>query len=324
MSDKPYADLSAQMPKLVTTAPPGDYAGVTWLSENELVFVYAPLPDPSVNSGIDFVRFWEFQLWQYTMQSQKQMLLPVPKPDKCRLGGVSRIRRLTDTEFGFIYDCETTTGLRQEYLTVWDSVTQQIKALEEFPEQFFVQSYSVKPDASEILVASQGGGIDDKIYVTDAQTPLRQYFSNFARAAYPSWSPDATRIAFVGTEILPRPRDNPFTALLGIGDLLFYPWELYLADADGTNPRVILSEIKIPDSVKWSSNGSHVSFRGEYNGLQGIWIFNTLTSHLTRVWKNLDSYDWSPDGTKMVILEHQIINGKNQEIPVVISVPQVK
>lgn len=100
--------------------------------------------------------------------------------------------------------------------------------------------------------------------------------------------------------------------------------DLYLAGADGSNPQVILAEIRLAEMLKWSPIGTQVAFRGQYKGVQGIWILNTTTKERKRVWKELDSYDWSPDGTRMVIMEHRLVNNKTQEIPIIIDVSKTK
>lgn len=319
-----FTDRTSQLPLEILATPDGVYVGAAWLNGDEIVFVYAPQPDPASNDGIDFPRRWNFQLRNYNLADDSSQALPVIKPDRCRIGWVSRAQRLPNANLGFIYQCEPDASTRQQDLRQWNSITNEFQTFKEFPEQFTVQSYSFAPTMSHVVVAEQGGAINDKIFKTDSTGPLQQLFSNFPRAASPSWSTDGKTIAFVANKDLPNARDNPFTALVGIGDLLFYPWNLYLANADGTNPHIVVSEIKLADVVKWSPVDSRLAFRGEYKGTQGIWIFNTETRQLTRVWRNLDDYDWSPDGTKMVILERKKMNGKEQTKPVIIDVSSTK
>ncbi len=319
-----FSDLTHQVPIDVLSTPEGVYAGVAWLKGDELVFDYAPQPNPTVNDGADFPSLWDFQLWVHDLAEESWLALSVMKPDRCRIGWVSRTRRLPNGSLGFIYQCEPTASTRQQNLTQWNPLTKEFQTFKEFPEQFTVQSYSFAPAMSQVVLAEQGGAINDKIYIADSTGPLQQVFAEFARAASPSWSVDGNAIAFVANEKLPTARDNPFTALVGIVDLLFYPWDLYMANAEGANPQIILSEIKLADVVKWSPVDARLAFRGEYKGVQGIWILNTKTSQLTRVWKNLDYYDWSPDGTRMVVLEQNKVNGKQQSRPVIIDAADIK
>lgn len=239
-SVKPFADITSQAPIASIPTPLGVYTGVSWLKPDEIVFVYAPQPDPSLNRGVDYPGLEDFQLFQYSNGSNKWTALSVVKPKECRIGWVSRPSRFPDGKLAFIYQCEPNASTRQQELRLLNTKKGQTQIFNKFPERFQVQSYSTNPTGSQVVLAEQGGSIDDKVFTTQASGPLKPYFVEFPRAASPSWSADGKSIAFIANTKLPTARDNPFTALLGIGDLLFYPWDLYTANADGANPRIIL------------------------------------------------------------------------------------
>src|SRR5690606_11994358 len=106
-----------------------------------------------------------------------------------------------------------------------------------------------------------------------------------------------------GTEKYLDGNSNALTNRRDIEDLLLYPWDLYLMDANGRNVRTVLPEAGGPYQLKWSPIARNLlAFSGDFHGIPGIWLLNTDSLELTRMWAQNTFYDWSPDGEKMVII----------------------
>lgn len=176
---------------------------------------------------------------------------------------------------------------------------------------------------SELIQGQLGGGIDERLYRINQGGQPEQIFEDFARATSPSWSADGHGIAFFGTETLPEAGFNPFSSLPGIMGQVLYPWDLYLMDADGANVRVILSGVVAGSATQWLSQGDRLSFSGAYKKTDGVWVLDTRTLALTRVWPYGTPYDWSPDGQQMVVIQQEAQDGEQHTHPMIVDVPSL-
>jgi Tol biopolymer transport system component len=83
------------------------------------------------------------------------------------------------------------------------------------------------------------------------------------------------------------------------------PWDLYTSSPDGSNPKKILSSINDPGKIKWSPKEKIIAFAGKFSGVMGIWLVDPAQSKVTRIWSTGGDFDWSPDGSKIVVLDQQ-------------------
>jgi TolB protein len=107
------------------------------------------------------------------------------------------------------------------------------------------------------------------VHVMDANGgELRRLTTDPANGMYPSWSPDATRIAFMSWR-------NGRT-------------EIFVMNADGSNQQVVVS-MTAGDAIdpRWSPDGSRVAFVHLPGGMSGearsIWVANADGSGLTQL-----------------------------------------
>jgi len=106
------------------------------------------------------------------------------------------------------------------------------------------------------------------------------------RGLQPAWSADGTRLAYV----VPTSRDH---------------FELYVADADGSNPRKLTDDSQTELQPAWSPDGRQIAFTSGVRSPH-IWAINadgTGRRRLTHAWDLLPA--WSPDGRKIAYASHR-------------------
>lgn len=158
-------------------------------------------------------------------------------------------------------------------------------------------------------LAVMGGGEEtsitqtDQLYVMDAdggaQTRLVGGTEN--GASWPAWSPDGTQIAYTyGRSWLTAGVDGDEETP---NDL-----NLYIADADGRNPRQITSGEGLELGVAWSPDGTQLAYLSgalDDNGEvidQDVYLISTEggePQRLTETAGNEWDLAWSPDGTQI-------------------------
>jgi dipeptidyl aminopeptidase/acylaminoacyl peptidase len=340
-----YADFSEQVVNSAQSlpVPRGRYSGPAWLDGNQIAFVYIP---EELVPGRDL---WWHQIALYNIDTQEWRVLTLPRPDKwpalialepneCKSGWIKSLSRLPNGKLGFIYQCNVerehvTDSISTLYMWDWQSDTLQV--LQRYPVNFYPSSYAFAPDMSNLIQEQSDGGLGDEFYRVSQDGHLERLFPNYQRVISPSWSPDGQTIAFMGTEIYPGNQSNQSGSYAFI-DLLHYPWDLYLMDADGGNVRLVLSQINgdLINITKWVPQRDLLSFRGRYNGKDkfwfnqgksGIWVVDPTTSELTWLYPEETVYDWSPDGRQMVVIEREEKEGVEYSdqltYPVIIDVP---
>src|SRR5690606_27539463 len=140
-------------------------------------------------------------------------------------------------------------------LFMWDREADSIEMLYEYKDFFRADAFAFSPDMTR-AIQGQGMGASDKLYWVSRTGELQQLLSDFQRVNDPAWSPDGTTIAFFGTETYPGGDPDDFISFSQTSDLLFYPWDLYLMDADGGNVRRVLERATTPGRLQWSHTDS--------------------------------------------------------------------
>jgi len=100
----------------------------------------------------------------------------------------------------------------------------------------------------------------------------------------PDWSPDGTKIAFVGKRLGER-------------------FGIYVMHADGSDPIRLTSEAYEAQYPDWSPDGSRIAFTIVQGGQFDIYVMNADGSglrQLTRAPGEDNWPEWSPDGTQIV------------------------
>jgi TolB protein len=148
------------------------------------------------------------------------------------------------------------------------------------------------PDGSKIGFTSFRDG-DFEIYVmnADGTDPVRLTHSR-GRDFGEGWSPDGSKILFVSN------RDSGATRHGG-------KYEIYVMNADGTNPKRLTAHPARDLGAVWSPDGKRIAFVSDRDGNKEIYVMNAdgtnpkrLTSHPAADWRAV----WSPDGKRIAFV----------------------
>jgi Tol biopolymer transport system component len=76
-------------------------------------------------------------------------------------------------------------------------------------------------------------------------------------------------------------------------------------DPDGSNLRILLTLVGNAYDLKWSPTNSNLLLFGgnAFDDSDGIWLLDTTLMSVERVWAENTRFDWSPDGSKIVLLD---------------------
>jgi len=118
--------------------------------------------------------------------------------------------------------------------------------------------------------------------------------NNIAFDAYPSTSPDGSKVAFISN------RDGNY--------------ELYIMDIDGKNQRRLTHNSVVEKSPSWAPDGNSIVFVSEREGDNDIYKIDLRSLEIQKVFSS--SYDpkWSPDGSMIAFSSLNFGEGTSADI----------
>jgi Tol biopolymer transport system component len=152
----------------------------------------------------------------------------------------------------------------------------------------------LSPDGSKVAFMSRpessSNSNDWEIYVMDVDgSHTVRLTNNNVYDAYPDWSPDGTKIAYVSTEF---------------SNTIFAP-KVCVMNADGTNLRQVSNAMGVEYRPKWSPDGKYIAFdSGDLSQTSfTVCVIDAGGSNrktLTELSYDAEISSWSPDSSKIV------------------------
>ena len=114
----------------------------------------------------------------------------------------------------------------------------------------------------------------------------------------PRWSPDGTKIVF--TRYMDKTQQQNRA-------------ELFIINADGTNPQQLTHNSFLDNTPSWSPDGRQIAFSSGRSGVWEVYVIELATRAVRQLTDDLSSTpSWSPDGSQIVFERFiKIANGIN-------------
>lgn len=275
--------------------PDGVYTSVAWLDSTLLAFIFTETRDENTST-----------ISLYNLETDTWSSIETADLVQCESNRVRLLNTLPNGNLGFISTCSSEEeGVinTQDTLYSWSQQSHSLQTLYRYPKNFGTTHYSFAPDMSEWFQEVRDEERLFILYWVKKGGQMMPFLNEYQRTGAPAWSPNGNTIVFGGNEEIPEKSDNPFMPLGGAANIVRFPWHLYTLEGGSSSPQVLLSDIKYLNFVKWSPQGRWLAFQGEYAGDHGIWVLDVIEKQLVRIWPTMAFYDWSPDGTRIIVVD---------------------
>ena len=203
-------------------------------------------------------------------------------------------------------------------LLEYDVSTGELQKLTDYNKQRVGLLHFAFTSENELIQESPvGHPMNNELYkVSLVDGSVTRILPEFLRARWPSWSAKNELVAFWGTAQFPGKEPDDLYTFDDIETLVRAPWDLYVMDKDGNNPRIIYPLIANIGGLAWSPNGDWLAFGGTVDGVEGIWLLDINNPEPIRIFDHNYVFDWSPDGSKIIVVENKEFDAQNNDDPV--------
>lgn len=286
-------DLTEEIDSLVKVLqlPLEEFQLLAWLEPDLLLMVN--LENRNSNQG-------DSGILTYNLSSSELKEIPYQVPENCSRVLISHGSRLPNGNLAVIIMCINVKGISSS-LFAWEQGGDNLQELFEFPVGFSATDYTFYPDMINWIQEAGGDGISNKIYHFTMGGEQEQLFSEYERVGAPALSPDGRELVLAINQDDSQQSTNLFSGVGGLRSEMFSPWNIYLQNQENRKLMLILSDVKVPEMIKWSPTGDWIAMGATYNDMEGVWLFDKSGSLLIRIWPEMNSFEWSPDGTQLLI-----------------------
>ena len=176
-----------------------------------------------------------------------------------------------------------------------EQIIQQLLA-DDPGNQALLEQFSTLARTHAPMVFARDGGI----YLISPDLFDEQLVTDDVNAAWPAWSPDRTKIAFVGSA---GEHDNAHG--------------LYIVNPDGAGLKLLAQNVRMEGWPAWSPDGTRIAFSSvipfEFEGEHGIASLHVVdiatgveTDYTSDVFHFTGSPSWSPDSSRIAFVAKQI------------------
>jgi Tol biopolymer transport system component len=299
---KPYHDITNLISSQALPSPEGEYESVVWLDDDRIAFIYRPQELIVSQSNENF----RIAIFEISSGKSKDMPLPsLSSNSYCtpERSWISELTKLPDGSLGFMFSCRSA----EDTLYLLDTDTEVLTNWNTY-YGILAKKFSLSPDMSRLIQEDgSGGGLSESLLLVSSDRTMKKLLPDYQRARSPVWAADGETIFFAGTKENSENAESP--TWIWIEDLFFYPWDIYRMDSDGKNPKIVLPSVGTIYDLKFSPVDENLLlFAGtSFDKKTGIWLLDRKDLSVKRIWnENPNSYDWSPDGTKIVILNNRV------------------
>lgn len=242
----------------------------------------------------------ETGLHVYDVQTGMSKEIPFKGLDQCNATRYGQANRLQDGTVAVNFECVQLMGRRFGIL-FWHAESEEFEVVFEFPIGFLATDFSFSPDKTNWVQESKGDGIFNELYHFSLDGEQERVFSQFQRAGAPAVSPSGDSLVFAASLEGAQLSLNPFSGLGDLAGAMYAPWNIYLQDQISGDLRLVFSDVQVPLSIKWSPTGDLLAMAALYDEERGIWLFDSSGTWIARIWPETASFEWSPDGSQLLI-----------------------
>jgi WD40 repeat protein len=312
-----YTDIQALIHKKEITVPltHAYYRDVAWLNNNSIGLQYfLQVSEPKYLTPDE-----ELFIYDLDKSTTTAIFMPESSGKICERSWMPGIiSRSDDGNLIILAECSGDPMGGPVLLMRYEVVTSELQELFDYNKQRVGLLHFTFVSENELIQESPvGHPMNNELYkVSLTDSKITTILPNFLRARWPTWSSQNKLVAFWGTAQYPGKEPEDLYTFDDIETLVRAPWDLYVMDKDGNNPKLTFPLVSNVGGLTWSPHGDWLAFGGTINDVDGIWLININDPDPIRIFDHNEIFDWSPDGKKLIVVGTKEFDAKNNDVPV--------